>query len=232
HVHVFYDTRHIPQILIIELPFQLLYNLLYSLPLCRMAMGCLTSFNVQLIHYNHELYTNVTEAAKSPNGLVVVSIFIKVSDSSNPFLNRMLNRDTITRITYKNDAYLLQGLNIEELYPETSSFITYDGSMTIPPCYETANWIIMNKPVYITRMQMHSLRLLSQNQPSQIFLSMSDNFRPVQSLNNRCIRTNINFSLQGKDCPNNRAQKLQYREFLLKGVFKVPPTFCNPLVHI
>nr|XP_020760272.1 carbonic anhydrase-related protein 10 [Odocoileus virginianus texanus]CAI9701641.1 unnamed protein product [Rangifer tarandus platyrhynchus] len=176
------------------------------------------SGEVQLIHYNHELYTNVTEAAKSPNGLVVVSIFIKVSDSSNPFLNRMLNRDTITRITYKNDAYLLQGLNIEELYPETSSFITYDGSMTIPPCYETANWIIMNKPVYITRMQMHSLRLLSQNQPSQIFLSMSDNFRPVQSLNNRCIRTNINFSLQGKDCPNNRAQKLQYRvnEWLLK----------------
>ncbi|KAI4555780.1 hypothetical protein MJT46_014403 [Ovis ammon polii x Ovis aries] len=169
---------------------------------------------VQLIHYNHELYTNVTEAAKSPNGLVVVSIFIKVSDSSNPFLNRMLNRDTITRITYKNDAYLLQGLNIEELYPETSSFITYDGSMTIPPCYETAKWIIMNKPVYITRMQMHSLRLLSQNQPSQIFLSMSDNFRPVQSLNNRCIRTNINFSLQGKDCPNNRAQKLQYRVIL------------------
>uniref|UniRef100_A0A670YC66 Carbonic anhydrase-related protein 10 n=1 Tax=Pseudonaja textilis TaxID=8673 RepID=A0A670YC66_PSETE len=169
------------------------------------------SGEVQLIHYNHELYTNVTEAAKSPNGLVVVSIFMKVSESSNPFLNRMLNRDTITRITYKNDAYLLQGLNIEELYPETSSFITYDGSMTIPPCYETASWILMNKPVYISRMQMHSLRLLSQNQPSQIFLSMSDNFRPVQPLNNRCIRTNINFSLQGKDCPNNRAQKLQYR---------------------
>ncbi|PNI58324.1 CA10 isoform 8 [Pan troglodytes] len=60
------------------------------------------SGEVQLIHYNHELYTNVTEAAKSPNGLVVVSIFIKVSDSSNPFLNRMLNRDTITRITYKS----------------------------------------------------------------------------------------------------------------------------------
>lgn len=38
-----------------------------------------SSCQVQLIHYNHELYTNVTEAAKSPNGLVVVSIFIKVS---------------------------------------------------------------------------------------------------------------------------------------------------------
>ncbi|CAB1338144.1 unnamed protein product [Coregonus sp. 'balchen'] len=37
------------------------------------------SGEVQLIHYNHELYTNYTEAAKSPNGLVIVSIFMKVS---------------------------------------------------------------------------------------------------------------------------------------------------------
>ncbi|XP_030196986.1 carbonic anhydrase-related protein 10a [Gadus morhua] len=91
------------------------------------------SGEVQLIHYNHELYTNYTEAAKSPNGLVIVSIFMKIAETSNSFLNRMLNRDTITRITYKNDAYLLTGLNIEEIYPETNSFITYDGSMTIPP---------------------------------------------------------------------------------------------------
>ncbi|XP_077406703.1 carbonic anhydrase-related protein 10-like isoform X2 [Vanacampus margaritifer] len=172
------------------------------------------SGEVQLIHYNHELYTNYTEAAKSPNGLVIVSIFMKVAETSNSFLNRLLNRDIITRVTYKNDAYLLTGLNIEEIYPETSSFITYDGSMTIPPCFETATWILMNKPVYITRMQMHSLRLLSQNQPSQIFLSMSDNVRPIQPLINRCIRTNINFSMQGKDCPNNRVHKLQYRAYL------------------
>ncbi|TNN27189.1 Carbonic anhydrase-related protein 10 [Liparis tanakae] len=122
------------------------------------------------------------------------------------------NRSTITSMGRPlDDAYLMTTLNIEEIYPETSSFITYDGSMTIPPCFETATWILMNKPVYLTRMQMHSLRLLSQNQPSQIFLSMSDNVRPVQPLNNRCIRTNINFSVQGKDCPNNRVQKLQYR---------------------
>ncbi|KAM7371262.1 hypothetical protein PAMP_010749 [Pampus punctatissimus] len=185
------------------------------------------SGEVQLIHYNHELYTNYTEAAKSPNGLVIVSIFMKIAETSNSFLNRMLNRDTITRITYKNDAYLLTGLNIEEIYPETSSFITYDGSMTIPPCFETATWILMNKPVYLTRMQMHSLRLLSQNQPSQIFLSMSDNVRPVQPLNNRCIRTNINFSMQGKDCPNNRAQKLQYRDeirILCSSCQEISPT--------
>lgn len=34
---------------------------------------------VQLIHYNQDLYANYTEAAKSPHGIAVVSIFIKVS---------------------------------------------------------------------------------------------------------------------------------------------------------
>ncbi|XP_031690075.1 carbonic anhydrase-related protein 10 isoform X2 [Oncorhynchus kisutch] len=142
----------------------------------------------------------------------------EISESPNVFLNRMLNRDTITRITYKHDAFLLMGLNIADLYPDTTRFITYEGSMTIPPCFETATWILMNKPVYVTQMQMHSLRLLSQNEPYKIFLSMSDNTRPAQPLLQRCIRTNINFSKQGRDCPNNRALRPQYRvnQWLLK----------------
>ncbi|XP_016518138.1 carbonic anhydrase-related protein 10-like isoform X1 [Poecilia formosa] len=166
---------------------------------------------VQLIHYNQDLYANYSEAAKSPHGIAVVSIFIKLSENSNAFLNRMLNRDTITRINYKHDAFLLMGLNIADLYPDTIRYITYEGSITIPPCYETSTWILINKPVYVTQMQMHSLRLLSQNEPYKIFLSMSDNTRPAQPLLQRCIRTNINFNKQGRDCPNNRALRPQYR---------------------
>ncbi|KAM7372611.1 hypothetical protein PAMP_009767 [Pampus punctatissimus] len=36
---------------------------------------------VQLIHYNQDLYANYTEAAKSPHGIAVVSIFIKMMRS-------------------------------------------------------------------------------------------------------------------------------------------------------
>ncbi|KAJ4938925.1 hypothetical protein JOQ06_028391 [Pogonophryne albipinna] len=46
---------------------------------------------VQLIHYNHELYTNYTEAAKSPNGLVIVSIFMK---ALSDFRCRCFDSDT------------------------------------------------------------------------------------------------------------------------------------------
>uniref|UniRef100_A0A8C4NJ73 Carbonic anhydrase 10 n=3 Tax=Eptatretus burgeri TaxID=7764 RepID=A0A8C4NJ73_EPTBU len=173
---------------------------------------------LQLIHYNQELYSNVTEASHNPSGLIIISIFVKISERPNLFLKRLLNRDTITRITYKNDAYLLHDLPLSSLYPDTQSYITYDGSLTTPPCHETTTWVIMNKPVYITRVQIHSLRLLSQNQPSQIFHSMSDNVRPTKPLGNRCIRTNINFSTPSKDCPNKKPRKLQYRvnEWILK----------------
>lgn len=45
------------------------------------------------------------------------------------------------------------GLNIADLYPDTTRYITYEGSITIPPCYETSTWILINKPVYVTQMQ-------------------------------------------------------------------------------
>ncbi|MED6236677.1 Carbonic anhydrase- protein 10 [Ataeniobius toweri] len=54
----------------------------------------------------------------------------------------------------KDDAFLLMGLNIADLYPDTIRYITYEGSITIPPCYETSTWILINKPVYVTQMQL------------------------------------------------------------------------------
>lgn len=51
--------------------------------LVQLVILCVTVslFQVQLIHYNQDLYANYTEAAKSPHGIAVVSIFIKVSVS-------------------------------------------------------------------------------------------------------------------------------------------------------
>ncbi|MCI4385339.1 hypothetical protein PGIGA_G00049330 [Pangasianodon gigas] len=171
---------------------------------------------VQLIHYNQDLYLNYSEAEKSPHGVAIVSLFMKISEPTNPFLLRMLSREIITRITYKNDAYELAGLDLEELYPETWRFITYEGSLTVPPCLETVTWILMNKPVYVSHIELQSLRLLSQNAVSQIFLSLSDNYRPQQSLNQRCIHTNINVNTHTHQCANTLRTHYRVNEWLLK----------------
>nr|XP_020743779.1 carbonic anhydrase-related protein 11 isoform X5 [Odocoileus virginianus texanus] len=148
------------------------------------------SAEVQLIHFNQELYGNLSAATRGPNGLAILSLFVNVAGSSNPFLSRLLNRDTITRISYKNDAYFLQDLSLELLFPESFGFITYQGSLSTPPCSETVTWILIDRALNITSLQMHSLRLLSQNPPSQIFQSLSGNGRPLQPLAHRALRGN------------------------------------------
>lgn len=49
---------------------------------------------------------------------------------------------------------------------------------------------LLSYALSLPRPQMHSLRLLSQNLPSQIFQSMSDNLRPPQPLHQRSLCSN------------------------------------------
>ncbi|XP_055360299.1 carbonic anhydrase-related protein 10a isoform X6 [Betta splendens] len=56
------------------------------------------SGEVQLIHYNHELYTNYTEAVKSPNGLVIVSIFMKGDTSQLPTCKEAVKQRNYCRL--------------------------------------------------------------------------------------------------------------------------------------
>ncbi|XP_028644784.1 carbonic anhydrase-related protein 11 isoform X1 [Grammomys surdaster] len=173
------------------------------------------SAEVQLIHFNQELYGNLSAASRGPNGLAILSLFVNVAGSSNPFLSRLLNRDTITRISYKNDAYFLQDLSLELLFPESFGFITYQGSLSTPPCSETVTWILIDRALNITSLQMHSLRLLSQNPPSQIFQSLSGNGRPLQPLAHRALRGN-----RDPRHPERRCRGPNYR---LHGMLNVYP---------
>ncbi|XP_051030372.1 carbonic anhydrase-related protein 11 isoform X2 [Phodopus roborovskii] len=134
------------------------------------------SAEVQLIHFNQELYGNLSAASRGPNGLAILSLFVNVAGSSNPFLSRLLNRDTITRISYKNDAYFLQDLSLELLFPESFGFITYQGSLSTPPCSETVTWILIDRTLNVTSLQ--------------IFQSLSGNGRPLQPLAHRALRGN------------------------------------------
>ncbi|PRD31163.1 UNVERIFIED_CONTAM: Carbonic anhydrase-related protein 10 [Trichonephila clavipes] len=47
----------------------------------------------------------------------------------------------------------LKYLSLRDLMPDTPLYMTYEGSTTMPGCYETVTWIVMNKPIYITKQQ-------------------------------------------------------------------------------
>lgn len=76
-------------------------------------------------------------------------------------------------------------LYLKELLPDVKQYVTYEGSLTQPACFETVRWIILNKPLYVSGHQLHLLRTSLKGD------GLQDNFRPIQEINHRTIFTNI-----------------------------------------
>ncbi|XP_060586763.1 carbonic anhydrase-related protein 10-like, partial [Ruditapes philippinarum] len=92
----------------------------------------------------------------------------------------------------------ISGIPLQVLLPQTSQYITYEGSLTQPQCQETVTWVIFNKPIYITERQLLLLRNI--NKESGKHLLLFGNIRPSQPVNNRLVRTNISYKPRTKAC--------------------------------
>jgi carbonic anhydrase len=67
-------------------------------------------------------------------------------------------------------------LNPVSLIPPSRDYVTYQGSLTTPPCTEGVRWIVLQQPARVSRQQIQ-----------QFTDTISDNARPVQPLNQRQI---------------------------------------------
>ncbi|XP_022658276.1 carbonic anhydrase-related protein 10-like isoform X2 [Varroa jacobsoni] len=163
---------------------------------------------VQIYAYNSELYMNTSDARSRAYGIAVISVFIKVakpkeissrsgqgslkeSKLSKPNLELKMLTDQLQHIVFKGDSVPLKALSIHELLPQTSALITYEGSLTTPGCEETATWILLNRPLYVSPQQLAIMRKLKQGEPITPMAPLGNNFRPPQPLHQREIRTNI-----------------------------------------
>ncbi|KAL9881732.1 carbonic anhydrase-related protein 10 isoform X3 [Glossina fuscipes] len=172
-----------------------------------------TIWSIQIFGYNSQLYNNFSDALNRAQGIVGVSILLQLGDLSNAEL-RMLT-DQLERIRYGGDEAFVKRLSIRGLLPDTDHYMTYDGSTTAPACHETVTWVVLNKPIYITKQQLYALRRLMQGSPDHPKAPLGNNYRPPQPLLHRPIRTNIDFKtpkINGKSaCPT------MYREVYYKA---------------
>lgn len=53
----------------------------------------------------------------------------------------------------KGDNVTLKSISLIDLLPNSISYMTYEGSLTTPGCQETVTWIVLNRPILITRQQ-------------------------------------------------------------------------------
>lgn len=56
----------------------------------------------------------------------------------------------VTSVTLTGTEKALSKFSVHDLLPDTENYMTYEGSLTKPGCYETVTWVVMNKPVYVS----------------------------------------------------------------------------------
>ncbi|CAN8032277.1 unnamed protein product, partial [Ixodes persulcatus] len=175
---------------------------------------------VQIFGYNSDLYANMSEAMelRRSEGLVGISILLQLGDLSHSELRVLTGQ--LHRITYRGQEAVLKHLSIKELLPATEHFMTYEGSLTMPGCYETVTWIVINKPIYITKQQLYLLRKLMQGDELNSKAPLSDNFRPTLPVNQRLIRTNIDF--KWKQVRASSSRRFRVPHFLFHPVRTFP----------
>ena len=70
-------------------------------------------------------------------------------------------------------------ISIADLFPRDLSYVTYQGSLTTPPCSEGVTWIVLKTPVEASRQQLGLLQKITGG----------PNNRPIQSQNGRDLLT-------------------------------------------
>jgi carbonic anhydrase len=79
-------------------------------------------------------------------------------------------------------------INAQALLPADRRYFTYSGSLTTPPCSEVVRWVVLQRPMEVSRDQVLRLqRLLAETSPD----GFARNNRPLQDLERRTIRASL-----------------------------------------
>ncbi|CAL1548714.1 unnamed protein product [Lymnaea stagnalis] len=170
---------------------------------------------MHVIAYNSELYKNLSDATRGVKGLAIIAVFIEVGkeiDKSFYYISKELQW-----LQYKGSMTMVRDISLAHLLPKTSEYVTYEGSLTQPGCYETVTWVLLNKPMRISKDQLSALRVLYKGRDNEPGMSLESNSRPLMPLNHRVVRTNINTHKRTRLCSMERDMFYQVNSRYLRA---------------
>eukprot|EP00057_Strongylocentrotus_purpuratus_P031344 XP_784328.2 PREDICTED: carbonic anhydrase 1 isoform X2 [Strongylocentrotus purpuratus] len=178
------------------------------------------SAELHLVHYNAK-YRTIAEAVKQPDGLAVLGFFIQASDIDNPAYDAILDYTAGVRRKDTKVEYYAH-LPLRDMLPtDLSCFYRYNGSLTVPKCWESVTWSVGCGVIHLSHNQLDMFRELYQGffmEPNgQLeMLHIEDNFRPVQPLFDRqVIRSGFPSRAGMGYSANNSANLISVNLFLL-----------------
>ncbi|XP_007477338.1 carbonic anhydrase 5A, mitochondrial isoform X2 [Monodelphis domestica] len=107
----------------------------------------------------------------------------------NKELQKLVN--VLPEIKHKDTHVALNRFDPSCLLPSCQDYWTYGGSLTTPPLTESVTWIIKKKPIEVGNNQLAEFRRLLFSALGEEEKKMVNNFRPLQPLMNRTIRSSF-----------------------------------------
>ncbi|PNF41170.1 Carbonic anhydrase 2 [Cryptotermes secundus] len=142
------------------------------------------ALEMHVVHYRRDL-GSVENAGLYDSGIRVIGVFFRISEAEHHNVGLQQIVQLLQTIRMANSTVvLLEPFPLSRLVPEFSNlYLTYNGSLTTPPCAETVSWVIRKEPLTISRQQVEEFR----NLMSEDGQTIKHNWRPVQPLNGRTV---------------------------------------------
>ncbi|XP_061450499.1 carbonic anhydrase 5A, mitochondrial isoform X2 [Rhineura floridana] len=143
---------------------------------------------LHLVHWNSCKYDSFEEALMEENGLAVIGVFLKLGVNHSG-LQKLV--DALPLIKHKDDLVEFDEFDPSCLLPSCPDYWTYAGSLTTPPLSESVTWIIKKKAIEVDDDQLEVFRMLLFTPVGEEEKRMVDNFRPLQPILDRIVRSSF-----------------------------------------
>uniref|UniRef100_UPI0037E77451 carbonic anhydrase 14 isoform X2 n=1 Tax=Semicossyphus pulcher TaxID=241346 RepID=UPI0037E77451 len=150
--------------------------------------GLSADAELHVVHYNSELYPNMSTAMTKRDGLAVLGVLIVTGEETNPGFNNIINY--LSRVRHADQKVFIPAFDIQSLLPQDlGRYYRYNGSLTTPPCYQSVIWSVFHERVQISKAQLLKMETLlystKSEEPERMLLQ--DNYRATQPLNHRVV---------------------------------------------
>jgi len=142
---------------------------------------------MHIVTYNEELYDELMEAVDGNNSLAVIGVLFHISEEDNPLMQEIVA--ALSSVIHPGDLVPVNHFDLATLLPEnTAEYYRYHGSLTTPPCAESAVWTVFRHTVPISDAQLEKFRQLLQKPDAHGKQeAIEHNWRPVQDIQQRVV---------------------------------------------